>query len=300
MWKETKVADGKTRRGPPSTAGDGARLPIPTALLALAVVAAALAIAAVPGPALAQASGATREDAAKLDCGDFATQRGAQAIFDRSPVAPEGDLFGLDEDGDGKACESAAGGVTEDGTELGKATGGDLDCVDVPSQAVAQSRLKADPSDPDGLDPDDNGVACEIVPAPYADRSIDVAPVATARSGADVDCEAFEYQQEAQGYYLRDRSDPNGLDGPNEPAERNERLVGNGYACETLPLLASNVEEFGSEIPETAPTAFAETWLSSRGLGLPLNLIAALLVTCGASILLVVRRARQRNDTPGR
>ncbi len=42
---------------------------------------------------------------------------------------------------------------------LGQA--GDQDCADFSSQAAAQAHLRADPSDPDGLDADDDGVACE-------------------------------------------------------------------------------------------------------------------------------------------
>jgi Excalibur calcium-binding domain len=37
----------------------------------------------------------------------------------------------------------------------------DQDCKDFPSQASAQAHLEADPSDPDNLDADDDGLACE-------------------------------------------------------------------------------------------------------------------------------------------
>jgi hypothetical protein len=37
----------------------------------------------------------------------------------------------------------------------------DQDCKDFPSQAAAQAHLEQDPSDPDNLDADDDGVACE-------------------------------------------------------------------------------------------------------------------------------------------
>jgi hypothetical protein len=43
----------------------------------------------------------------------------------------------------------------------------DLDCEDFDSQADAQAELRADPSDPNGLDGnDDDGIACESLPAP--------------------------------------------------------------------------------------------------------------------------------------
>ena len=38
---------------------------------------------------------------------------------------------------------------------------GDRDCPDFPTQAQAQAALSADPTDPDALDTDDDGTACE-------------------------------------------------------------------------------------------------------------------------------------------
>lgn len=303
------VVDDRTREGKPSITGDGGATRL--VLAALLAVALAAGLAQAPAPALAdeaQVNGvvAAEREAAALDCSDFATQRGAQATLARSPVSSVGDdAFELDEDGDGRACEAGPSGAAEDGTELGAQTGGDLDCVDLPSQAAAQARLKDNPSDPDGLDPENNGVACEFVPAPYADSALDEAPVAAARSGADVDCEDFEYQQEAQMVYSRDESDPNGLDGPNEPAEKNERFVGNGVACETMPVLASNVfdeaikvEGAGAGGPEAAvPAALVAAW--PRG-GLALDLAALLLVASGVVALLTVWRARRSSGGSGR
>jgi len=43
----------------------------------------------------------------------------------------------------------------------------DQNCDDFPSQAAAQAHLRADPSDPDQLDTDHDGIACESNPAPY-------------------------------------------------------------------------------------------------------------------------------------
>jgi hypothetical protein len=40
-------------------------------------------------------------------------------------------------------------------------------CGDYLTQAQAQARLRADPSDPEGLDPDNNGIACDRNPQPY-------------------------------------------------------------------------------------------------------------------------------------
>ena len=43
----------------------------------------------------------------------------------------------------------------------GTALAVDVDCADFPTQAQAQAVLVADPSDPNGLDGNDNGTACE-------------------------------------------------------------------------------------------------------------------------------------------
>lgn len=42
----------------------------------------------------------------------------------------------------------------------------DTDCKDYPSQAAAQKVLRADPSDPNRLDGDHDGIACEGNPPP--------------------------------------------------------------------------------------------------------------------------------------
>jgi hypothetical protein len=55
----------------------------------------------------------------------------------------------------------------------------DTDCSDYASQAAAQAALRADPSDPNGLDGDGDGIACESNPAPF-DRT----PVTAASGGA--------------------------------------------------------------------------------------------------------------------
>lgn len=42
----------------------------------------------------------------------------------------------------------------------------DLNCSDFKNQAAAQRHLNADPSDPDNLDSDHDGIACESLPCP--------------------------------------------------------------------------------------------------------------------------------------
>lgn len=61
----------------------------------------------------------------------------------------------------------------------GAAPSVDRDCTDFPSQIAAQMVYNADPSDPNGLDRDDDGVACED------DDAAPAAPVSEDRSSGD-------------------------------------------------------------------------------------------------------------------
>lgn len=99
----------------------------------------------------------------------------------------------------------------------------DLNCDDFGSQAEAQAELRSDPSDPNGLDAENDGVACETTP--YDDPARDETPVTPAQSpGGDLDCEDFGSQEEAQAEFDADPSDPNGLNAD-----------GDGQACEEFP-----------------------------------------------------------------
>jgi endonuclease YncB( thermonuclease family) len=53
---------------------------------------------------------------------------------------------------------------------------GDLDCSDFANQAAAQQHLAEHPGDPDGLDGDNDGVACEALPCPCAASAPPVPP----------------------------------------------------------------------------------------------------------------------------
>lgn len=79
----------------------------------------------------------------------------------------------LDGEGDGIACESLPSGGSASSTAsagaspsapsgggLPPAPGGDYDCADL-TYSQAQQVLRSDPSDPHGLDGDDDGEACE-------------------------------------------------------------------------------------------------------------------------------------------
>jgi LPXTG-motif cell wall-anchored protein len=63
------------------------------------------------------------------------------------------------------------------------AQAGDQDCADFASQAAAQAHLRADTSDPDGLDADNDGVACESYPYGTASAGGGVAAGALPRTG---------------------------------------------------------------------------------------------------------------------
>ncbi len=89
------------------------------------------------------------------DCADFATQEEAQQFL------LAGDPYLLDADNDGMACDNLAMGGTGMTQQPTTPTQGDLDCADFASQAEAQATFNADPSDPNGLDADNDGIACE-------------------------------------------------------------------------------------------------------------------------------------------
>lgn len=271
--------------------------------ISLTVLFVAVGLALVPVTAFAQAATeqATPSDkerveeaheekeAAQLDCSDIATQRGAQALFE---LASE-DRFDLDRDGDGVACENQLSSeAAEDGTRMGAETGRDLDCMDFPSQKAAQAHLRDNPFDPYKLDPENSGIACQIRPANYENLAVDNAPVAEARSNTDLDCEDFEYQQEAQMVYFGDKSDPNDLD----KGERGSAV------CLDLPVLASNADATlavsGTPLAgdKGAPAAplLVESWPHGGGVGLLLDLIALLLVVSGVLVAFAIARSRRR------
>lgn len=108
------------------------------------------------------------------------------------------------------------------------------------TQQAAQALLNQDPSDPNGLDANGNGVPCEFSASAgsisYEDGSViyDVNPGgavpqddATAQQ-VDLDCGDFASQAEAQAVLREDPSDPYGLDGPVGPVGTGEP----GVACE--------------------------------------------------------------------
>jgi hypothetical protein len=190
------------------------------------------------------------------DCSDFETQEEAQA-----QLLP-GDPYGLDGDNDGQACDTLpSSGTTSGGPPIGGGGGGDLDCTDFANQEEAQAVLERDPGDPNGLDADNDGIACEELAGGGGDGELDCASFATQREaqaelesnpsdpnnldadgdgvacetypyngggdgedgGGDLNCADFASHGEAQREYAKDRTDPNNLDADND-----------GIACEEL------------------------------------------------------------------
>jgi hypothetical protein len=65
--------------------------------------------------------------------------------------------------GIGGGCDNGST-PTQESSPSGPGSGGDLVCVDFATQKEAQRILEQDPSDPNYLDGDDDGVACEDLP----------------------------------------------------------------------------------------------------------------------------------------
>jgi hypothetical protein len=101
-------------------------------------------------------AGATRAQEDQFDCASFGSQESAQAELERDPSDPSN----LDADDDGEACETYPYD-DDDGGGGGGGDDGELDCADFATQEEAQAELEQDPSDPNRLDADNDGIACE-------------------------------------------------------------------------------------------------------------------------------------------
>lgn len=88
-----------------------------------------------------------------LDCADFDSQAEAQQELDSDPNDPNN----LDADDDGEPCET----FDYDSDSGGGGGSGDLDCADFATQEEAQAEYDSDQSDPNALDADNDGKACE-------------------------------------------------------------------------------------------------------------------------------------------
>lgn len=106
--------------------------------------------------------------------------------------------------------------------------GADLDCSDFATQEEAQAVLNADPSDPNRLDAEGDGIACETLPSgvvavPVPEPAPEPAPmpsgVTPSPTAPDVDCSDFPAMGNPQDWLFP--GDPHRLDGDND-----------GLACE--------------------------------------------------------------------
>jgi micrococcal nuclease len=123
--------------------------------------------------------------------------------------------------GIGGGCSGSESETQPGDRSTSAGNGGDtnLDCGHFATQEEAQRVLKQDPSDPNYLDGDGDGVACEDLPS-----NNDQPPSAGSGGDTNLDCASFATQEEAQRVLKQDPSDPNYLDGD-----------GDGVACEDLP-----------------------------------------------------------------
>jgi hypothetical protein len=107
----------------------------------------------------------------------------------------------------GIACEGASPPLNEPPTSTE-----DLDCANFATQQEAQAELERDPSDPNGLDADNDGIACE-----------ELAGGGGGGGDGELDCADFATQGAAQKELAKARTDPYNLDADND-----------GIACEEL------------------------------------------------------------------
>lgn len=194
---------------------------------------------------------AARAQDASLDCRQFETIEEAATYYAENPDA----AAAIDDDNDGVACEVYFGmesreEAADDAGQVAQAesTGGDdLDCADFTTQEEAQSVLDDNPSDPNNLDPNADGIACALLPSAANSApdngSAELAQDANADSQqeekkanrkkrdkaaettqeVDVSCSDYVAAEDAQAAY---DNDPSGLAALDPD--------GNGIACEEL------------------------------------------------------------------
>ncbi len=150
----------------------------------VAALAAALSATLLVGGVVGMAG--TALAAGGLDCSDFDFREEAQAVLDADRSDPHRLDGGPDGAGDGVACESLPSGGSDDAEDDDEDADaedaanddddapattpaaapiddedGDRDCADFATQAEAQAALSGSSGDPERLDTDDDGVACE-------------------------------------------------------------------------------------------------------------------------------------------
>ncbi len=124
---------------------------------------------------------AAPSEAQDLNCSDFRFQEDAQDELESDRSDPNN----LDNDNDGIACETLPrrGGEVDNGD----GTSGDLDCSDFDSQEEAQNELEDNPGDPNNLDADNDGTACENLSSGSANGNDEADDPATPGTQEDQD-----------------------------------------------------------------------------------------------------------------
>ncbi len=116
-----------------------------------------MAMAAPAGAQEGPSAGASK-------CTDFnSDQAAAQAYFEAGGGSATTNYEGMDEDGNGIACDEPGvfeGGGPSAGPEDGPSAHPSA-CADFTDQAAAQTYFDAQGADYQNLDPDDNGIACD-------------------------------------------------------------------------------------------------------------------------------------------
>lgn len=207
-------------------------------------------------PAWPDAGWARQDD---LDCRAFETYDEANAYYAEHPDA----AGAIDDDGDGEACEVYFGLEARDNLPGSAAKSrdanatDDLDCEDFSTQEDAQAVLDGDPSDPNNLDPNKDGIACALLPS-ADDTSIEFAQDANGAETTTEDDQAArkaarkaQREQEAAGsdqaandsgalvcadFFTQEEAQAAFDDDPEGQAALDDD--GNGIACEELPSAA--------------------------------------------------------------
>lgn len=221
----------------------------------------AVLLALMLAPSLPETGGARQND---LDCREFKTFDEANAYYAENPAAADA----IDDDGDGEACEvyfgleareelPAADSATSDAR-----VADNFDCEDFSTQEEAQAALDADPEDPNNLDPNQDGIACALLPS-AEDSGVAFAQDATDENSAETDDRAArraarqaEREQDAAGenedagdeaaltctdFFTQEEAQAAFDDDPEGQAALDQD--GDGIACGDLPSAADEAQD---------------------------------------------------------
>ncbi|PXY38111.1 hypothetical protein BA062_02685 [Prauserella flavalba] len=181
----------------------------------------------------------------------------------------------------------AFAGMAFTGVASAESAQGEFNCSDFGTWAEAQAVLEQDPSDPHGLDADNDGIACEDLPgAPDDGETTTTAPPeqppAEQPAVEDKDCDDYASQAEAQGVLSQDPRDPHNLDADND-----------GQACERFFAPAPSTEE---QQVAVHPVGGVATGGDTGEDDSALVVIGALAALFGAGAVVVVRRRAQGSN----